>query len=120
MIESTARTDKDILVLAEFLPALPARIGSNIALDASAHAVLVFASSRLHGEEYNHPAHAAAYTRAVQALKVCISTERSTVSEETVCAAVALANVEVWSSLLCTESVLTSDCPRSSKAMESS
>jgi hypothetical protein len=95
MIQSTARTERDILVLGEFLPALPARIGSNAALDASAHAFLLFYGCRIHGEKRDQSTYTTAYTRALQELKLAISAEQSLASAETVCAALALATVEI-------------------------
>lgn len=95
VLESTARTGHDIIVLGEWLPEMVSRIGFNPALDVAIEALLLAHEKLVSKGVRNEIAISQVYGRALHALNAELYTGREDISTDTICAALALCDVEV-------------------------
>ena len=95
VLDSTARTGHDIMILGEWLAEITPRIGYSIALDAAIEALLLSHKALIDRESRDDVAMTKVYGQALQALTTAIGCEKEEISTETICAALALCDVEV-------------------------
>ena len=106
VLDWTAGTGHDFIILGEWLPDLTRRIGNNDALHAAIEALLVTHRNLIDRQTRDDAAQAEAYGQALQALKAEISVDRGNFEADTICAALALCSVEVSHHLLHLNSLL--------------
>ena len=95
VLDSTAGTGHDILILGEWLPDLTSRVGCNPALDAAMEVLLLSHRNLIDKPNRDDATLAHVYGRSLQALKAQINMKSETIGTETICAALALCTVEV-------------------------